>query len=264
MYLTNTVFDGNVAQFGAALCRETNAKSGSGANNTFKNNHAIVVGAALGWMGSVGITIRNYTFINNSADVAGGAIYVSPTSHNCSVIDCNFVDNYVTNITNGWTGGDQYDWIAWDGSPMKYLTVWTLDPSESGTAQVFYDRTEFYYSNYETLDNALGNGGAITIYGANATVENTNFTGSSARLGGAIYVGATSGHTILNHTIFTSNVALERGGAVNLHASGVHIDDGKFYDNLAVNGSAIYVGGLGTENKVHESIFRGNNARAES
>ena len=140
MYLTNTVFDGNFAQFGAALCRETNAKSGSGQNNTFKNNHAIVVGAALAWMGSVGIKIKNYTFINNSADVAGGDIYVSPTSHNCSVIDCNFVDNYVTNITNGWTGGDQYDWIAWDGSPMKYLTVWTLDPSESGTAQVFYDK----------------------------------------------------------------------------------------------------------------------------
>ena len=260
MYLTNTVFDGNVAQFGAALCRETNVKSGSGANNTFKNNHAIVVGAALGWMGSVGITIKNYTFINNSADVAGGAIYVSPTSHNCSVIDCNFEDNYVTNITNGWVGGEQFTWTAWDGTDMTYVTEWTTDASKIATADVLPTETIFYYNTQEDIDNALGNGGAITIYGANATVENTNFTGSSARLGGAIYVGATSGHTILNHTIFTSNVALERGGAVNLHASGVHIDDGKFYDNLAVNGSAIYVGGLGTENKVHESIFRGNNA----
>ncbi|WP_296887139.1 Ig-like domain repeat protein [uncultured Methanobrevibacter sp.] len=260
MYLTNTVFDGNVAQFGAALCRETNAKSGSGANNTFKNNHAIVVGAALAWMGSIGIKIKNYTFINNSADVAGGAIYVSPTSHNCSVIDCNFVDNYVTNKTNGWIGGEQFSWTAWDGTRMAYVTDWTTEPSKIATADVLPTETIFYYNTQEDIDNALGNGGAITIYGANATVENTNFTGSSARLGGAIYVGATSGHTILNHTIFTSNVALERGGAVNLHASGVHIDDGKFYDNLAINGSAIYVGGEGTENKVHESIFRGNNA----
>ena len=251
MYLTNTVFDGNVAQFGAALCRETNAKRGSGANNTFKNNHAIVVGAALAWMGSIGIKIKNYTFINNSADVAGGAIYVSPTSHNCSVIDCNFEDNYVTNITNGWTGGEQFSWTAWDGTDMTYVTEWTTNTSKIATADVLPTETIFYYNTQEDIDNALGNGGAITIYGANATVENTNFTGSSARLGGAIYVGATSGHTILNHTIFTSNVALERGGAVILHASGVHIDDGKFYDNLAVNGSAIYVGGLGTENKVH-------------
>ena len=260
MYLTNTVFDGNVAQFGAALCRETNAKSGSGANNTFKNNHAIVVGAALAWMGSIGIKIKNYTFINNSADVAGGAIYVSPTSHNCSVIDCNFVDNYVTNKTNGWTGGEQFSWTAWDGTRMNYVTEWTTEPSKIATADVWPTETIFYYNTQEDIDNALGNGGSITIYGANATVENTNFTGSSARLGGAIYVGATSGHTILNHTIFTSNVALERGGAVNLHASGVHIDDGKFYDNLAINGSAIYVGGEGTENKVHDSTFRGNNA----
>ena len=93
MYLTNTLFDGNVAQFGAALCREIHAKEGSGENNTFINNHAIVAGAALAWMGSVGINITNYTFINNSADVAGGAIYVSIDSHNCSVVDCNFEDN---------------------------------------------------------------------------------------------------------------------------------------------------------------------------
>ena len=63
MYLTNTVFDGNIAQFGAALCRETNAKSGSGVNNTFKNNHAYISGAALGWMGSIGINIIIFNFI---------------------------------------------------------------------------------------------------------------------------------------------------------------------------------------------------------
>ena len=43
-----------------------------------------------------------------------------------------------------------------------------------------------------------------------------------------------------------------------IHASGVHIDDGEFYNNVAVNGSAVYVGGVGTENKIHESIFDGN------
>ena len=260
MYLTNTVFDGNVAQFGAALCRETNAKSGSGENNTFKNNHAIVAGAALGWMGSIGIKITNYTFINNSADVSGGAIYVSPTSHNCSIIDCNFEDNYVTDKTNGWSGGEGFTWIAWDGTEMTYRTDWTDIPSKATTADVLPAETIFYYNNTEQLDAALGTGGAMAIFAANATIVNTKFTGGNARLGGGIYVGAGSGNTLLNHTEFRSNTALERGGAVNLHASAVHIDDSKFYDNIAVNGSALYVGGAGTENKVHESIFQGNNA----
>ena len=260
MYLTNTIFDANVAQFGAALCRETNAQSGSGENNTFKNNHAIVTGAALAWMGSIGIKIVNYTFINNYADVAGGAIYASVSSDNCSIIDCNFVNNYVTDLTDGWVGGEQFNWIAWDGSLMYYLTDSTTDPSIATTAVVKPDGTIFYYQNAEQLDVALGTGGAITIFGANSTILNTNFTGGSARLGGGVYVGAYSGSTIINKTIFKSNTARERGGGLNLHASAVHIDYAQFYNNYAVNGSGVYVGGVGTSNKVHESIFKGNNA----
>ena len=260
MYLTNTLFDGNFAQFGAALCRETNAQSGSGENNTFKNNHAIVAGAALAWMGSVGIKITNYTFINNSVDVAGGTIYVSVGSDNCSVIDCQFENNYVTNLTNGWNSGEEFNWTAWDGSDMYYTIQWTTDPSLNTTADVGPTITIFYYTTQEELDAALGTGGAIAIFGANAKIINSSFAGGSARLGGGIYVGAYTGNTILNKTIFRSNTASERGGAVNLHASGVHIDEGQFYDNIAVNGSALYVGGEGTENKVHESIFQGNNA----
>ena len=258
MYLTNTLFDGNVAQFGAALCREIRAKEGSGENNTFINNHAIVAGAALAWMGSVGINITNYTFINNSADVAGGAIYVSIDSHNCSVVDCNFEDNYVTNKTKDWKG--RFNWVAWDDSNMYYRSEVTDDSSKARTADMNYDGTIFYYQTPEQLDAALGTGGAMTIFGDNATIKNSNFTGGSARLGGGIYVGADSGSTQITNSIFKSNVAWERGGAVNLHASGVHIDQGQFYDNLAINGSALYVGGVGTQNKVHESIFSGNNA----
>ena len=258
MYLTNTLFDGNYAQFGAALCRETHAKSGSGENNTFKNNHAYVSGAALGWMGSVGIKITNYTFINNSADVSGGAIYVSPDSHNCSVIDCNFVDNYVSNKTIEWN--DQFNWIAWDGTEMTY-TIQYLDKGDPliNKTRMYPKETVFYYE-VNTYPEELAVGGAMNILASNATIKNTNFTGNTARLGGGIYVGAESGNTIINVSVWRNNVAYERGGAINLHASGVHIDDGKFYDNLAINGSALYVGGVGTENKVHESIFVGNNA----
>jgi predicted outer membrane repeat protein len=68
-------------------------------------------------MGSFGITITNYTFINNSADVAGGAIYASVDSHNCSVNDCRFEDNYVNDI-DSWIGAEQFSWTAWDGQEM--------------------------------------------------------------------------------------------------------------------------------------------------
>ena len=260
MYIEGTLFDGNVAQFGAALCRETNAKKGAGINNVFKNNHAIVAGAALGWMGSFGITITNYTFINNSADVAGGAIYASVDSHNCSVNDCTFEDNYVTDKTDGWSGGEGFTWIAWDGTEMYYRTDWTNVPSKATTADVLPTETIFYYNNTEQLDAALGTGGAMTIFGANATITNSNFTGNRARIGGGVYIGASSGNADIDGTIWRNNVAKERGGALMIYASAVHVDDGQFYDNIAINGSALYVGGEGTENKVHRTIFQGNNA----
>ncbi|MBR6023704.1 MAG: Ig-like domain repeat protein, partial [Methanobrevibacter sp.] len=258
MYLTHTIFDGNYAQFGSALCRETNAKSGSGENNTFINNHAYVSGAALGWMGSIGIKITNYTFINNSADVSGGAIYVGPNSHNCSVIDCTFEDNYITNKTDGWD--NEMSWQAWDDTTMHFITSRTDDESLINTIDIFERDTISYYKTVEDLDNLLSVGGAINIQAANATINDTDFTRNIANLGGAIYVGANSGATTLNRTVFRENIAYTRGGAVNLHASAVHIDDGEFYNNIAINGSALYVGGVGTENKVHGSIFEGNNA----
>ena len=260
MYIEGALFDGNVAQFGAALCRETNAKTGAGINNVFKNNHAIVAGAALGWMGSFGITITNYTFINNSADVAGGAIYASVDSHNCSVNDCTFEDNYVTEKTEGWYGGESFTWIAWDGTEMTYLTDYTPDPSKATTADVLPTLTIFYYNNTEQLDAVLGTGGAMTIFGANATITNSNFTGNRARIGGGVYIGASSGNADIDGAIWRNNVAKERGGAIDLRASSVNVTNSKFYDNIAVNGSALYVGGVGTNNNVYSSSFVGNNA----
>ncbi|MEE0936161.1 MAG: Ig-like domain repeat protein, partial [Methanobrevibacter sp.] len=256
MFLSHTVFDGNYAQFGAALCRETNAQKGSGENNTFINNHAFVSGAALGWMGSIGIKITNYTFINNSADVSGGAIYVSPTSHNCSIIDSYFEDNFVTNAS----AEDLFTWPSWDGDTMTYSVRFTDDPSLANKTIMDTTTTTYYYLLGEYPDD-LAVGGAINILAENATIQNSNFTRNTARLGGGIYVGADSGHTIINVSVWRENVAYERGGAINLHASGVHIDDGEFYNNIAVNGSAVFVGGVGTENKIHGSIFDGNIAK---
>ena len=259
MFLSHTIFDGNYAQFGAALCREINAQSGSGENNTFKNNHAYVSGAALGWMGSVGIKITNYTFINNSADVSGGAIYVSPDSHNCSIIDCNFENNYVTNKTINWLGS--FDWNAWDGSPMYYSARGYDEPSQINKTIQYTDHTTYYYNQSSSLDGILGVGGAIVDYAANATIVNTKFTKNTARLGGALYVGSYDGYTNINRSTFTNNIAYERGGAINLHASAVNVNSTKFYGNSAEDGAALYVGGVGTNNTVVESVFDGNKAK---
>ena len=72
MALTNSVFTNNIAnEYGGALCREEGATGGVGLNNTFIKNHADISGGAIAWLGVDNITIRNYTFENNTADFSG-------------------------------------------------------------------------------------------------------------------------------------------------------------------------------------------------
>ncbi|WP_296894419.1 Ig-like domain repeat protein [uncultured Methanobrevibacter sp.] len=206
MNLTNTLFESNYAgEYGAALCRESNATGGFGRNNNFTANNAGKAGAALAWMGVNKITINNYIFIDNTAGENGGAIYVDANSNNCTVLNSVFEGNNVTSQTGG-------------------------------------------------------NGGAIDWLGANATVLCSNFTNNNAYDGGAIYIGSATGYTNITGSTFADNGAINNGGAINLVASSVTVNESNFYDNSAVNGGALYVGGEGTTNFVYSSAFVNNTA----
>ena len=235
MYLTNTRFISNYAQYGAALCREANATGGNGTNNTFISNHAYIAGAALGWMKSDKISIVNYTFINNTANVYGGAIYVGPGSDNSHINNSYFEGNRIT--------PDGYS--MYDDERMDYFTP-------SGKL------VRINITHYGLTLDSFGHGGAVYVAAMNATVFNASFIRNEADKGGALFVASDSGNTRIINATFRQNIANLRGGAVNLNASAVHIDDSLFYDNVAINGSALYVGGEGTNNKVHVSTFVGN------
>jgi len=235
MVLNHTVFKYNYAQYGAALCREAEATGGKGINNTFISNHAYIGGAALGWMKSQNITIRNYTFINNTANVYGGAIYVGPNSHNCNISNSTFDQNHIT---------DSY---RVDEGKMDYFTP-------------YGKYVQIYLADYGLNEDLFGLGGAVYFAASNGTVVNSNFTNNNASNGGAIYVASDSGNTLINSSTFGNNYASLCGGAINLNASAAHIYDTIFNDNVAVNGSALYVGGVGTHNTIYRSVFERNNA----
>ncbi|WP_298521340.1 Ig-like domain repeat protein [uncultured Methanobrevibacter sp.] len=205
--LYNTTFISNYAgEYGAALCRESGATGGGGKNNTFISNHAGIAGAALGWINVNKISIDNYTFIDNTADRSGGAIYIGAGSDNCNIINCTFRGNNVTNLTGG-------------------------------------------------------HGGAVDIVADNATIKNSNFTNNNAFYGGAVFVGSASGNTNITNVTFTRNNANVDGGAINLQASGVRLNDTRFHSNNALrNGGALYVGGEGTTNVIYNSTFEDNRA----
>ncbi|WP_188118152.1 Ig-like domain repeat protein, partial [Methanobrevibacter millerae] len=208
--LYNNTFISNYAgDFGAALCREANATGGGGKNNTFISNHAGIGGAALGWIDSVGITIDEYYFYNNTAGIHGGAIFIGENSHNCTVKNSIFAGNNATIRDEHGDGGF---------------------------------------------------GGAIVCLAANSTVINSRFTDNNAHEGGAIYVTSGAGNTNITGSEFRRNTAFEYGGAIGLRASAVNVNESKFYDNVAKEGGALYLGGKGITNTVSLSVFEGNNA----
>ena len=111
------------------------------------------------------------------------------------------------------------------------------------------------------VDNSTdGHGGAIEWYAEKGLVDNSIFTNNHAYDGGAIYVGSASGKINITKSTFKDNYALAVGGAVSLSASSVTINQSNFYNNKALEGGALYVGGKGETNYVYNSVFEGNNA----
>jgi len=203
MALNNVLFEfNNAGEYGGALCRESNATNGTGSNNTFRSNHAGISGGGSAWMGVYGVQINDYKFIDNTADVNGGAIYIADGSDNSLINNSVFTGNAANEL-----------------------------------------------------------GGAIDIVADNIAIENSNFTDNHAANGGAIFVESDSGNTNITNDIFTGNGATQDGGAINLFASGVNINETEFYENTAGNnGGAVYIGGEGTSNTIHDSVFEDNDA----
>ena len=233
--LFNCSFISNYAgEYGAALCREPEATGGSGKDNSFEYNHAGIAGAALAWMGSVGITITNYTFNYNTANVAGGAIYVAPESHNCSIIDSRFLGNEILNDTGGH-GGAIY-----------------------ATAQ----NTTVTNSNF-TLNKAH-HGGAIFVgsAGGSTNITDSIFTENSAAVnGGAVYLLSSS--TIINRTIFNKNTAALNGGAINANGTGTanQVYNSSFNGNRAENGYGGAINWVASAGYIYYSNFTKNYAQ---
>ena len=201
----NNIFISNYAgEYGAALARESHSTQGGGKNNTFISNHADISGAALAWMAVANITIDDYKFYDNTANISGAAIFIGNHSDNCTILNSIFEGNNITNQTGG-------------------------------------------------------HGGAIDIVADNATVKNSNFTNNNAFYGGAIFVGSQSGNTNIIKSVFRDNNAVFDGGAINLQASGVILNETTFVWNIAKRfGGAVYVGGVGTTNRIYASNFTSN------
>ncbi|WP_058738266.1 Ig-like domain-containing protein [Methanobrevibacter millerae] len=259
MRLYNTTFESNVAENGAALCREASATGGSGRNNTFRLNHADIAGAALAWIKAEKIYIDTYTFIDNTADFSGGAIYVGVGSANCTIFNSTFIGNNVTNFTGGHGGA--IEWYAVDGNILNSTFI-NNNAYTGGALYVGSDSGNINITNSGFLrNNAITIGGAIDLTASSVAVNNTYFRENTASEGGAIFVGGTGENNFINSSYFTNNIATYgKGGAINWNASAGQIFNTNFTQNSAEYGGAVYIGGNSDNSQITNVTFTGNNA----
>ena len=261
VHLTYTTFKTNYAEFGAALCREIGATGGYGHDNVFIANHAYNAGAALAWLGAKAIQINKYTFINNTADVRGGAIFIDEGSDDCGIHNCTFEGNYITNITENHDGGailcNARNTTIEDSS-------FTNNYAYNGgaiyvTSNVNSEITVILRSNF-TDNYAASQGGAIGLRASAVTLNQTIFKDNTAYSGGAVFVGGEQVNYIYD-SVFEENMAENKGGAIDWESSIGNIFDSNFTLNTANYGGALYLGGTSDNTIVHNVIFSQNVAR---
>ena len=189
-----------------------------------KGNSNINGGGAIQVKQCANIEFNNLTFVNNSAN-KGGGLCVLDSVNNLVVNGATFDGNKASS-----RGGGIY---ASDDFTANNIT----------------------FSNCEATDA----GGAVYVAGnsAKSIIQDSTFTNSRAKNGGAVYWGGANG--IIINSLFDNNTADENGGAVCWSGDNGRITDSTFSNNTAgENAGAIFW--VGYNGNISGSIFLDNAA----
>ena len=263
------------------------AYAGHIADSNFTRNSANYGGAIYLNGVSSNTNITHVIFKSNNATKNGGAIDCDATHMNLTytLFESNYAGEYgaalcresgatsgfgeYNNFTSNHAGiaGAALAWMDVKNININhYIFTDNIADQSGGAIYATQHSDNFTINNCDFKGNNVtnathGQGGAIDADSSENTIKNSNFTNNHAFDGGAIHIGGDSGHTNITNVTFTRNGAYNDGGAINLVASGVSLNDTRFYSNTALrNGGAVYVGGQGSTNVIFESIFDKNEA----
>ena len=283
--ITSCVFDSNTASGkgnmtpndnnGAAIevTNTDKAITGTIYKSTFTNNKAQYGGAIDICAGTIKIT--NSKFINNSADVEGGAIDINALNGNpkVTISGSKFINNSAprggailnikdltvrnTEFVNN-TPNAIFNYVGFGGNldlgienftdlqnaiglvtgtlTLNQNVVMTDDEAANFVNGVIINKNIRIDGKGHTID-AKNLGRIFEIDGGFAvTLTNVTLTNGKADNGGAIY---NFGNLDLVHVNFVNNTA-KYGGAIMNYAYGLVLDDSTFTNNTAKIGGAIY------------------------
>ncbi|MEM7119280.1 MAG: right-handed parallel beta-helix repeat-containing protein, partial [Chloroflexota bacterium] len=230
----------------------------------FQGNQATtVIGGAIASRGP--LTIKRTTFINNRADIAGGAVHQNPSSTIDVLIENSVFDN--NHVTDGHSGA----LYVLDGNVTVRNSTFKNNSSSSGDAgavllqsssSVLIENSEFSNNSADTL------GGALRILGADNSnpliIRSTEFNDNSAdEHGGAIYATGSLTNLNISDSTFSGNAAELEGGAIYHKDGTFSIENSEFSNNRAGSlGGALLITNAATANPmvITSSQFNNNSA----
>lgn len=192
-------------------------------NLQFNNVTSKSYGGAITFANCKNVTVKSSSFKKYRSG-SGGAIYFMAPE--CSVVECEFEDGSAT------SGGAIY-------TTRDKITV-----------------KDSKFKNH----TATGHGGVIHISGADAVVDNCEFTDSSSSSNEEIIFISSSGpDSNISNSKFKSGHAT-CGGAIYVSARNVVISGNEFESNTAALGGAVYLGSSLSGISVLDNNFKSNNA----
>ena len=244
--ITGSKFTNNKAQYGGAIdiC-EGNIKI---TDSEFVNNSADVEGGAIDINtvnGNPEVSISGSKFINNSAPRGGAILNIK----DLTVRNTEFVNNTPNAIFNYVGFGGNLDLgienftdlqnaigLVTGTLTLNQNVVMTDDEAANFVNGVIINKNIRIDGKGHTID-AKNLGRIFEIDGGFAvTLTNVTLTNGNATVGGAIY---NFGNLDLVHVNFVNNTA-KYGGAIMNYAYGLVLDDSTFTNNTAKIGGAIY------------------------
>ena len=262
--ITGSNFTNNKAQYGGAIdiC-EGNIKI---TDSIFVNNSADVEGGAIDINtvnGNPEVSISGSKFINNSASYGGAIVNVK----DLTVRNTEFVNNTPNAIFNYVGFGGNLDLgienftdlqnaigLVTGTLTLNQNVVMTDDEAANFVNGVIINKNIRIDGKGHTIDaKNLGRIFKINL-GVAVTLTNVTLTNGNATVGGAIY---NFDNLDLVHVNFVNNTA-KYGGAIMNYGYGLVLDDSTFTNNTAKIGGAIYNYGIGFV--VGNSTFVNNSA----
>ncbi|QDT30330.1 putative outer membrane protein pmp20 precursor [Gimesia panareensis] len=230
------------------------------------NNGSVFAGNYGGAIYSAGdLTVTNSTFVRNSADWYGGAIY--STEGLLSITGCDFTENQTS-----YSGGAI---LVQNGDLTVASSTFTQNSSDTLGGGIFLSQGVLTVSDSVFTENSTGTGGAIFHQISSSfppvftemTITDCTFQGNTASTnGGAVYYGSdlilySSYHNAyIENSRFSENSA-SSGGALALKGNNVLVSGSTFFKNTAIN----WGGGIDDSSRnltVQNSLFEKNSVNS--